>query len=91
MFIRPWSKDAERILKQLSLNNGRAYTPNRLISREFGKKYPSLFDEGYLDVAYTRYSKRNDKTIFVTPPDVMVIPKPSQKGIGYHFRRFKIL
>ena len=91
MFVRPWNKESRQILMQLSHNNGKAFTINSRLSIEFGRKYPDLFDTGLLDVAGTRYSKRPDKTFFVTPPDVMVIPKSGGHGINFHFRRYKIL
>ena len=91
MFVKPWNEESKKILFQLGNNNGKAFTLNSKLPREFGEKYPDLFDNGLLDTARTRYSKRPDKTFFITPPDVMVIPKPGQRGINFHFKRFKIL
>ena len=90
MFIKPWNKESEKILRQLSFS-GKAFTHNPRVAREFGKKYKNIFNNGFLDVASTRYSKRPDKTFFITPPDIAVIPKPGERGINYHFKRFKIL
>ena len=86
MFIRPWNKEAERILIQLK-KNGKAMCNNSSIARDFGKKHGKLLDRGFLDMASTRYSKRKDKTLFQTPEDVIVF----QQGKNYHFKRFKIL
>lgn len=91
MFVRPWNEESEKILKQLSSNNGKAWTKNTKLGSEFGKRHKELFNNGFLEVASTRYSKRPDKTFFITPPDVMVIPRPHQRGISFHFKRFKIL
>jgi len=78
------------VLRQLSLS-GRAYVKDPKVARNFGCKYKNVLDNGLLDIASTRYGKREDKIVFVTPPDVSVIPKPSRNGINFHFRRFKIL
>ena len=67
--------------------DGKAFSHDTRLPREFGQKYPSLFDEGFLDTASTRYSRRKDKTLFQTPPGVIVF----QQGRNYHFKRIKIL
>ena len=86
MFIRPWNKEAERILIQLE-KNGKAFTHNSNIGREFGKKHKNIFNNGFLDVASTRYSKRRDKTLFQTPDDIKIF----RKGSKYYFKRLKML
>lgn len=90
MFVKPWSKESENILRQLGLNNGKAYSHNTKLPVEFGKKCSELFEMDFLDVATIR-NKREKKSIFVTPPDVVVIPKPGGRGVNFHFKRFKIL
>lgn len=90
MFVKPWDKSSMDVLRQLSIS-GRAYVKNPKINRIFGHKCKELIDNGLLDIASTRYAKREDKQIFVTPINVSVIPKPSRNGINFHFRRFKIL
>jgi len=87
MFIRPWNKESKNIILQLHRNNGKATTINRRLPQEFGKKYPDLFDRGFLDVASTRYSKRRDKTLFMTPPDIVI----EERGKTFHFKRIKII
>ena len=90
MFIKPWNKESERILRQLSLT-GRAYiTNNRYLPREFGMKCKEIINQDFLDIATIR-NKKTKRTWFITPPDIMVIPKPSDRGIHFHFRRYKIL
>lgn len=84
MFIRPWSKESERILHDLSKDKI-SITKNNGLAREFGHKCPELFNKGLLDVATTRYSKREDKTFFVTRSDIV------KKGNNYHFVNKKIL
>ena len=91
MFVKPWSEESLRVLKQLSRFNGRAFSFKSEISRNFGKKYPKLFDNGFLDTAKTRYNRRKDKIIFVTPPGVQVIEKITPKGQrSFHFKRFEL-
>ena len=90
MFVKPWSKEAEQVLRQLSLS-GRAFSKNTTtLPREFGIKCKDIIDTDFLDVATIR-NKRERKSIFVTPLDIAVIPKPGEHGINFHFRRFKIL
>jgi hypothetical protein len=90
VFIKPWNKESERILRQLSLT-GRAYTNDKKFVRAFGCKHKNILDNGFLDIASTNYGKRPDKTLFVTPPEVAVVPKPGERGVNFHFKRFKIL
>ena len=89
MYVKPWSSESEKILRQLSLS-GRAYTREIKLPREFGMKCKSIVDNNFLDIATIR-NKRQRKTIFVTPPDIAVIPKPGERGINFHFRKFKLL
>jgi len=90
MFIKPWSKESERVLRQLSFA-GRAYiTNNSKLPREFGMKCDEIVRSDFLDIATTR-NKKERRTWFIIPPDVAVVPKPGERGINFHFRRFKIL
>ena len=88
-FIKPWSTESERIFRQLSLT-GRAYTREIKLSREVGMKCREIIENDYLDIARVRTSKKTGKTIFVTPPEVVVIPKPGEHGINFHFKHIKI-
>lgn len=89
-FIKPWNDKAENVLRQLSIS-GRAYIHDPKFARKFGCKYKEILDNGFLDIATTRYGKREDKILFVTPPNIAVIPKLSQRGTKYHFKRYKFL
>jgi len=90
MYVKPWSKDAERILRQLSYT-GRAYsTNNSRLPREFGMKCKDIINSDFLDIATIR-NKKERRTWFITPPDVAITIKPGKRGINFHFRRFKIL
>jgi len=90
MFVKPWSKEAENVLRQLSYT-GRAYIKNNSkLPREFGMKCKDIVNSDFLDIATIR-NKKERRTWFITPPDVAVIPKPGNRGINFHFRRFKIL
>ena len=90
MFTKSWSKESERILRQLSYS-GRAYTTNnQKLPREFGMKCKEIIDQDFLEIATTR-NKKTRRTWFITPPDIMVIPKPGDRGTYFHFRKYKIL
>ena len=87
MFITPWNEKSTQILRQLSLN-GRAYSKDTFFIKKFAtqKSVRTLIKMNFLDIARNH---RKGKSIFVTPPDVMVIPKPGDFGINFHFKRFK--
>jgi len=70
--IRPWDKESERILNQIA-KNGKAYTSNMQLTRNFGHKHPELFDKnnGFLDIA--RIEKRRESVI-LPRSDIKVIP-----------------
>ena len=89
MYIKPWNEESERILKQLSLS-GKAYTKNMMFSKSFGRKIKTsgLDDAGFLELFHNR---RKQKTCFVTPPGIAVIPKLGERGINYHFKKYKFL
>ena len=89
MFIRPWSEEAERILRQLSYS-GRASTKNMKLARHFSKRKDvrEIINHDLLDITNSR---RKQKTWFIVPPDISVIPKPGERGINYYFKRFKFL
>ena len=86
MFVKPWNKEAERILKQLSMN-GRAYIKNNpQLPREFGMKCKEIINNNFLDIATIR-NKKERRTWFITPPDTMVISKFSKRGPYYFFKK----
>ena len=88
MFIRSWDEKSKSILHQLS-QNGRAYSHDMPFVRKFAsqKGIRELINSNLLDIAHNHKKK---KSIFVVPPDIMVIPRPSQRGISFHFKRYKI-
>ena len=90
MFIKPLDKKSDNICKQLKLY-GKAYAePDHILSQNFGKKCKNIFDNGFLDMTTTRYSKRPDKLIFTTRLGVKVIAKNGKRGVNYHFKRFNL-
>lgn len=88
MFTSPWSKEAERILKQLSLYGRGHIKNNNKLPREFGIYCKDIINKDYLDIATVR-NKRDRRTLFQIPPGVKVIPKLSRRGTKYHFIREK--
>jgi len=90
MFVKPWSKESERILRQLSFTGRASIIDNNKLPREFGMKCKDILDQDFLDIATIR-NKKIKRTWFITPPDVTVVPKPGDRGINFHFKRFKIL
>jgi len=87
MFVKPWSKEAENVLRKLAKKRI-AYTSDIQLTRTFGRRYPELIREDFLDIA--RIHKK-DKSVFVLPDDVVVVPKPpfpggpQSKFMKFHF------
>ena len=79
-------KEAENVLKQLN-KYGRAISHDIELTRLLGKSHRNLLDKNLLDVATTRYNKRDNKTLFSTPFDVIVTPKITKNGVNFHFKR----
>ena len=87
LYIRPWSKEADNILKMLS-KNGRAYTKDtKSLPKQFGLRCKEPLEHDMLDIATIR-NKKEKKTWFIIPPDIKLIPNSNKKGISYHFKRF---
>jgi hypothetical protein len=86
MFIRPWNKESENILKQISLY-GKAYTKDtKNLPIQFGQHCKDIIHQDLLDIATIR-NKREKRTWFIIPHDVSVIPKHN----NFHFKRNKFL
>ena len=79
VFVKPFNKEHEQIFRQLMRNNI-AYTSDIKLSRSFGRHYPSIIDEGFLDIARIGKKKR---TIIASPPDIRIIPR---RGRFYFYR-----
>jgi hypothetical protein len=90
MFIKPWSKESENILKQISLY-GKAFTKDtKSLPIQFGHRCKNIINQDLLDIATIR-NKREKRTWFITPPDIIVVPKYGNHGVFFHFRRNKFL
>lgn len=88
MYVKSWSSKSEQILRQLSLS-GRAYSTDMPFVRKFASQKPirELINKDFLDIAHNHKKKRS---VFVVPPEIMVLPKPGERGINFHFKRFKL-
>jgi hypothetical protein len=71
MFVKPWDESSKRILDQLVKDNGRAFTKDISLPRAFGRRYPELIENDFLTIAR---ADRKKESVFVTKPNVMVIP-----------------
>lgn len=79
--VTPWDKEIQNILERLTKDRV-VYTRNRKISSDFSRRYPELIDNDFLDITTTRYRKKEQKTIFVLNPNVVIIPK--NKKFSFH-------
>lgn len=84
MYIKDWSKESKRILWQLT-KNGKAYTTDKRVPLEFGMRCKDILHNDFLDIAETRMRQKEKKTIFVTPPDTVIVPK---KGKFFFYKIF---
>ena len=90
MYVKPWSKDAERCFRDL-VKERVAYTDNIMFTRSFGRKHPELTDKdnGFIDIG--RIDKRN-KSVITLRPHVSLIPieSSSSRPKRLKFRFYKI-
>lgn len=82
VYIKPWSKESERILYQLT-KNGKAFCFDTKMPSDFGRRCKDIINKDFLDIATTKYRTKKWKTIFVTPPDTIVVP---QKGKFFFYK-----
>ena len=86
MFVKPWSKESENVLRKLSKKRT-AYTTDIELTRTFGRRYPELIREDFLDIA--RIHKK-DKSVFLLPDDSYVVPNPPNPGSPHgKFMKYK--
>jgi hypothetical protein len=84
--VKPWSKEIEKIFKQLQKNNGRTFTHNVNINRELGRRCPQLIDKNYLDVSPASHKKKRYWINLL--PDTVIESRPVRnrdKFIKYDF------
>lgn len=85
MFVRPWNKDAERVLNQLVKDNRHFIKNDRSLHLQFGKHCKDIIDNGFLDITTTR-NRRERRTYFIIPPNKEIIPIRHKRGINFHFK-----
>lgn len=71
MYIKPWNKESERILRHLT-KNGKAWTKDVTLTRAFGRRCPEIIDNDFMDIG--RIEKKN-KSVFVLGEDIQIMPK----------------
>ena len=82
VYVKPWSKESEQILRRLS-KNGKAWTKNKRLPSEFGMKCKEIND--FVDIAEIRQRKKERETIFVTKDNSIIVP---QKGKFFFYKIF---
>jgi len=85
MFVRPWDEASKRIMDQIT-QNGKAFTKDINTSRAFGRRYPELIDNDFLDIG--RINKKKE-TVFVTRPNVKVVPIPTRMSRNTKWAKYK--
>jgi hypothetical protein len=81
MFVKPWDEKSRKILEQLT-RDGKTYTTDIEITRAFGRYFPELEDNEFLDIARV---DRKKKTWFVAYPNVRVRSYKNKKFEFYKF------
>lgn len=84
MFVKPWDERSKRILDQLTRDRI-AYITDPKISRNFGMKYPDLFDEvkGFADIGNIN---RRKESVFVLRPNIEIMPLPKNKKYKFFYK-----
>ena len=86
MLVKPWDKASKHILDQLVHNNGKAFTNDVEIPRAFGRRYPELIENDFLTIAR---SDRKKESVFVTKPNIMVIPMSISSSQNTRWMKYK--
>ena len=85
MFVRPWDEASKRIMDQIT-QNGKAFTKNIDVPRAFGRRYPQLIDNDFLTIAH---SSKKKESVFVTKPNVRVMPMPVRASRSVKWAKYK--
>ncbi len=85
MFIKPWDEKSKRIIEQIT-QNGKAFTTDITIPRAFGRRYPELIDKDFISIG--RVDKKKE-TVFVTKPNVRVMPIPIRSSRNTKWMKYK--
>ena len=86
MFVKPWDEASKRILDQLVRDNGRAFTKDINLPRAFGARYPELIKNDFLSIAR---DDRKRESVFVTKPNVMVVPIPTRSSRSTRWHKYQ--
>jgi hypothetical protein len=88
--VKPWSKEAERMFKQMC-KDGKAFTLDNGLSKSFGIKCKELIELDLLDIARTRNRKKTENRTYILPkPGIVVVPKITGKGLKFRFKPLKL-
>jgi len=85
MYIKPWSKEAERIFQELQRNRS-TYSENIQLSREIGRHCKDLIDNDFLDISR---SEKKRRTWYNIPHDVGIMPDYPSNSQYRKFMKFK--
>lgn len=81
-FVTPWDEKSKRILEQM-VRDGKAFTSDIELPRAFGRRYPELVDNDFISIAR---ADRKKETVFVTKPNVMIVPIPTRSSHNYKLK-----
>jgi len=86
--IKPWDEEDTKVFRRLIKDKGKFYTNDIDVPRKFGRRYPQLFDEGYLDIGRI---KKKRESIIATRPNVGIVPiQGSSAARKMKFKFYKI-
>jgi len=84
--IKAYSKDIERIFDKLCKQTT-VYTKDVELTRSIGRNHTKLLEDGWLDIA--RIDRRKESVI-IKPPQVVIFPKFTGKGLRFYFERLRL-
>jgi len=67
-------KEIKKICQQMN-KIGKAYSHETKLPPLLGQKLPKIFNGNMIDVTTTRYRRKNNYTIYIPRPDVIVRPE----------------
>lgn len=84
MLVKPWNERSKRILDQLTRDRI-AYINDPRISRNFGMKYPDLFNvkNGFADIGNIN---RRKESVLILRPNIEIMPMPEKKKYKFFYK-----
>ena len=81
-------KEIDNLMRQMTVH-GKGYSLNPKLPPIFSIKCEDVFKQDLLDMATTRYRKKENKTVFVPTPGTIIIPKICKNKVTFHLKKLR--